>query len=121
MLRAMKNLITAAALIGIAALTSSLPAVAADHDGQLPLYPQGKPAAGMSDLPSNALAQGVPYQQSTTDSVQTVDQWYKANAPKSCTRMAASGGVRYSCPGGYIVIQTHGGTLISFVPAMPHF
>jgi len=121
MVNAMKNLLTAAALIGITALMSSPPAVAAGHDGQLPLYPHGSPAAGMSDIPSNALAQGVPYQQSTTDSVQTVDQWYKANAPKSCSRMAASGAVRYSCPGGYIVIQTHGGTLISFVPAMPRF
>lgn len=111
----------AATTAALAALLIAQPALAADHDGSLPLYPHGTVAAGMGDIPANALAQGVPYQQTTTDSVQTVDAWYKSNAPKSCTRLAASGGVRYSCPGGTIVIQNHNGTLISFVPPMPHF
>jgi hypothetical protein len=85
-------------------------------DGTLPLYPHGAPAAGMPAIPVNALAQGVPYQQTTSDSVDTVDRWYKANAPKSCTRMSSQGAVKYSCPGGSIVIQKHGDTIISFVP-----
>lgn len=90
----------------------------ATMDGTLPLYPHGAPAPGMPDVPANALAQGVPYQQTTSDSVTTVDQWYKANAPKSCGRMSAQGAVKYSSPGGSIVIQSHGGTIISFVPGM---
>lgn len=93
-------------------------AAATAMDGSLPLYPHGSPAPGMPDVPANALAQGVPYQQTTSDSVATVDQWYKANAPKSCSRMSAQGAVKYSCPGGSIVIQSHGGTIISFVPGM---
>lgn len=93
-------------------------AAATAMDGTLPLYPHGAPAPGMPDVPANALAQGVPYQQSTSDSVQTVDQWYKANAPKSCSRMSAQGAVKYSCSGGSIVIQKHGETIISFLPGM---
>jgi hypothetical protein len=77
----------------------------------------------MPSIPAGALAQGVPYQQVTTDSVHLVDLWYKSNAPKSCTRITVAGNpaVQYKCPGGSIVIQVHGGTLISFVPAFPHF
>jgi hypothetical protein len=114
-----KQLIASTA--AVAALLIAQPALAAGHDGSLPLYPHGSVAPGMGDIPVSALAQGVPYQQTTSDSVQTVDAWYKSNAPKSCTRLAASGGVKYTCPGGTIVIQTHNGTLISLLPAMPHF
>ncbi|HEY6485960.1 MAG TPA: hypothetical protein VIX83_06235 [Candidatus Cybelea sp.] len=117
----MKNLKVAALLAGLTAMALCRPALAADHDGQLPLYPHGAPAHGLGDIPSNALTQGVPYQQTTNDSVQTVDQWYKANAPKSCSRIAGSGAVQYKCSGGSIVIQNHDGTIISFVPAFPHF
>ena len=99
MVNAMKNLLTAAALIGITALMSSPPAVAAGHDGQLPLYPHGSPAAGMSDIPSNALAQGVPYQQSTTDSVQTVDQWYKPTRPNRAVEWPRRGQYGTRAPG----------------------
>lgn len=95
------------------------PAPAAQHDGQLPTYPRGTPAHGMESIPANALAQGVPYQQTTADSVHLVELWYKSNAPTACSRMEASGGVRYKCPGGSIVIQQHGDTLISYVPAFP--
>jgi len=91
-------------------------AVAAGHDGPLPLYPHGAPAAGVGDIPANALAQGAPYQQTTADSVDTVDRWYQANLPKSCSRMSASGAVKYTCGSWAVVIQSHGGTLISFVP-----
>jgi hypothetical protein len=89
-------------------------AVAAGHDGNLPLYPHGAAAPGM-DVPANALAYGVPYQQTTTDSVDAVDRWYQANLPKSCSRMSASGAVKYTCGEWAIVIQSHGGTIISFV------
>jgi hypothetical protein len=97
----------------------TLPALAAQHDGQLPMYPRGTPAHGMESIPAAALAQGVPYQQTTADSVHLVDLWYQSNAPKACSRLEASGGVRYKCPGGYIVIQQHDGTIISFVPVAP--
>jgi hypothetical protein len=99
----------------------ALPALAVQHDGQLPLYPRGHAAPGIGDMPANALAQGVPYQQTTTDSVHLVDLWFHSNAPAACTRVSASGtpAVQYKCPGGSIVIQTHGGTLISYVPAFP--
>jgi hypothetical protein len=66
----MKNLMVAALLGGLTAMTLSQAAVAADHGGQLPLYPHGAPAHGVGDIFSNALTQGVP-----------VDQWYKATLP----------------------------------------
>jgi hypothetical protein len=96
------------------------PAGAVQTDGQLPLYPRGHVAPGM-DMPAAALAQGVPYQQTTTDSIHLVDLWFKSNAPKACARVTVSGNpaVQYKCPGGSIVIQDHGGTLISYVPAFP--
>ncbi|HEY1977321.1 MAG TPA: hypothetical protein VGG89_12280 [Candidatus Baltobacteraceae bacterium] len=100
------------------ALAALLLAVAAGHDGTLPLYPHGAPALGMGDIPANALAQGVPYQQTTNDSVDAVDRWYRANLPRSCSRMSASGAVKYTCPGGVIVIQSHGGTIVSFIPPL---
>ena len=115
-----KHFLTTAALT-LAALAG--PALAGQYDGQLLLYPRGHLATGMPGIPANALAQGVPYQQATTDSVHLVDLWYKSNAPKSCTRItsASASAVQYKCPGGSIVIQDHNGTIISFVPAMPHF
>jgi hypothetical protein len=84
-------------------------------DGSLPLYPNGAAAPGMN-VPASALAHGVPYQQTTSDSVAVVDQWYKAHLPSSCSRMSAQGAVKYTCSGWAIVIQSHGGTIISFVP-----
>jgi hypothetical protein len=107
--------VVASATLNLILLTQA--ALAAQHDGQLLMYPRGAPAHGMESIPQGALAQGVPYQQTTADSVHVVDLWYKSNAPKECSRMEASGGVRYKCPGGYIVIQQHGATLISYVPA----
>jgi len=106
--------ITAAAALSLSFVR---PALADQHDGQLLMYPRGTPAHGMESFPAAALAHGVPYQQTTSDSVHLVDLWYKSNAPKSCSRLEAAGAVRYQCPGGYVVIQDHGGTLISFVPA----
>jgi len=111
--------IAAALALGLVAA----PAFAAQFDGKLPLYPRGHAAPGMQSLPAGALATGVPYQQATTDSVHVVDAWYKSNAPKSCTRVTAARNpaVQYKCPGGSIVIQLHGTTLISFVTSFPHF
>ena len=105
------------------ALALTAPALANQFDGKLPLYPRGHVAPGMGSIPAAALAQGVPYQQMTTDSVHLVDLWYKSNAPKSCKRITAAGtnAVQYKCPGGSIVVQVHGHTLISFVPAFPRF
>ena len=104
------------------ALALAAPVLAAQLDGKLPLYPRGHVAPGMESIPAAALAQGVPYQQFTTDSVHLVDLWYKSNAPKSCKRITAPGknAVQYKCPSGSIVVQVHGHTLISFVPAFPH-
>jgi len=117
-----KLFLIAAASVALAVTGLVQPALAVQHDGQLPLYPRGHVAPGMESIPANALAQGVPYQQTTTDSVHLVDLWYQSNAPKSCKRITAAGtpAVQYKCPGGSIVIQVHGGTLISFVPALPH-
>jgi hypothetical protein len=118
-----KYFLTAAASAAVTLTAPVHPALAAQYDGQLLLYPRGHVAAGIGDMPAGALAQGVPYQQTTSDSVHVVDLWYESNAPKSCARIAAPGtpAVQYKCPGGSIVIQVHGGTLISYVPATPHF
>ncbi len=86
-------------------------------DGRLPMYPRGR---NMNDMPASAAAMGVPMVLETGDSVQTVDAWYRSNAPRSCTRTTASGGVKYACPSGSVMIYPHGGkTQIAFVPAMP--
>ena len=93
-------------------------ASAFEFDGKLPMYPHGR---NMNDMPASAVAMGVPMVLETTDSVSTVDAWYTSNTPKSCTRSAQSGGVKYQCPGGSIMIYAHGTTQIAFVPAMPPF
>jgi hypothetical protein len=114
-----RYLLTAATSVALALPLIAAPALAVDHDGGLPLYPRGHVAQGMGDMPASALAAGVPYQQTTTDSIHLVDLWFKSNAPKACSRVTVSGNpaVQYKCPGGSIVIQDHGGTLISYVPA----
>lgn len=102
------SLFAAAALVCAAASAIQL-------DGKLPLYPRGH---NMNDMPASAIAMGVPMVLETTDAVHLVDLWYTSNA-KSCTRSAASGGVKYQCPTGSIMIYAHGGsTQIAFVPAM---
>lgn len=118
-MKTFRSLTAASATMALSLI--ALPALAVQHDGQLPLYPRGHAAPGIGDMPASALAQGVPYQQTTTDSVHLVDLWYHSNAPAGCTRIAANGAsaVQYKCPGGSIVIQTHGSTLISYVPAFP--
>jgi len=92
-------------------------AFAASMSGTLLMYPDGH---NMNDMPASAVAMGVPMVLETTDSVQKVDAWYGANAPKSCARTTASDGIKYACPGGSIMIYPHGGkTQIALVPAMP--
>ena len=92
-------------------------ASAAESNGKLPMYPRGR---NLNDMPASAVAMGVPMVLETGDSVQVVDAWYRSHAPRSCTRTTASGGVKYACPSGSVMIYPHGGkTQIAFVPAMP--
>jgi hypothetical protein len=94
-------------------------AAAVQLDGTLPVYPRGH---NMNDMPASAISAGVPMVIESDDAVHMVDLWYSSNAPKACARSAQSGGVKYACPGGSIMIYEHGGkTQIAFVPAMPHF
>jgi hypothetical protein len=94
-------------------------ASAAQMNGKLPMYPNGH---NMNNMPTSAVAMGVPLVLETDDPVQKVDSWYTSNAPKACARSTASQGIKYVCPGGSIMIYLHGGkTQIAFVPAMPSF
>ncbi|HEY1435155.1 MAG TPA: hypothetical protein VGG65_07255 [Thermoanaerobaculia bacterium] len=87
----------------------------AKSDGGLPIYPRGR---NLKDTPASAVAKGVPMVLETSDSVATVDDWYKSNT-HGCTRTTASQGVKYACPTGSIMIYAHDGkTQIAFVPAM---
>ena len=91
-------------------------AMAAQSNGKLPMYPHAK---NMNDMPAGVIAAGVPMVLETADAVATVDTWYTGNAPKACTRSAQSGGIKYACPSGSIMIYAHGGkTQIAFVPSM---
>jgi hypothetical protein len=87
-------------------------------DGQMPIYPRGHL---VEDIPANALRAGVPLNETTSDSIHLVDLWFKSNLPKDCRRLAASGGVRWTCPAGTIVIQNHNGTFISYIPSAVQF
>jgi hypothetical protein len=108
--------LTAIALLTASTLVCSIVS-AAQLDETLPIYPNGR---NMNDMPASAIAMGVPLVLETSDSVPTVDGWYTSNAPKSCVRSAQSGGVKYACPGGSIMIYAHGSaTQVAFVPAMP--
>ena len=99
----------ASALICTAASATSM-------NGKLPMYPNGHNMN--SDMPASAIAMGMPLVLETGDSVATVDHWYSANA-KSCKRSSASGGFKYACVGGSIMIYEHvGKTQIAFVPGM---
>jgi hypothetical protein len=84
-------------------------------DGKLLMYPGGR---NLNDMPSSAIAAGVPLVLETGDSVSTVDAWYTVNA-KACARSAQSGGVKYQCDGGSIMIYDHAGkTQVALVPSM---
>ncbi len=117
---AMKKTLIAAVAYSVLASSSPVFASSVQLDGQLPMYPHAKADARESSLTPAAIAQGVPLVLLTTDSVDTVDHWYASNTPKSCTRLAQSGGVQYKCPGGSIMIYVHGSTQIALVPPMPH-
>jgi hypothetical protein len=100
------------------------PALAADYqlDGQLPMYPHGKLDPKEASLTPAAIAHGVPLVLLTSDSVRDVDAWYGSHVAKACTRHEASGGVKFACPGGSIMIYPHAGqTQIAFVPPFPTF
>ena len=100
--------LAAGALVGSAAS-------AQQFDGKLPMYPGGR---NLSDMPAAAVKAGVPLVAETSDSVDTVDAWYKSNA-QACVRSTASGGVKFQCTGGSIMIYAHEGkTQIAFVPSL---
>ncbi len=106
-----------------AALACSLPvaALAAQMNGQLPMYPNAKLDPKESSLTPAAIAHGVPLVLLSNDSVRTVDHWYSSHVPKGCARQETHGAFKYACPTGSIMIYTHGGTQIAFVPTFPHF
>jgi hypothetical protein len=84
-------------------------------DGKLLMYPGGH---SLSDMPASAIAAGLPLVLETGDSVGTVDAWYMSKA-KSCARSAQSGGVKYQCDGGSIMIYDHAGkTQVALVPSL---
>ena len=88
---------------------------AQQFNGKLPLYPHGK---NLNAMPAAALSAGVPMVMETGDSVDTVDGWYHTNSA-ACTRSAQSGGVKYQCQTGSIMIYAHEGkTQIAFVPSL---
>jgi hypothetical protein len=99
------------------ALVVCLSAAAADMNGQLPMYPHARNVNGsMSKAPPGMTGLMV---LESDDAVNTVDAWYAANAPKSCARSSASGGTKFACRAGSIMIYAHGGkTQIAYVPAM---
>jgi hypothetical protein len=107
-------------LIAIAAIAATSPAWASSPrmDGQLPMYPNAKINSQIANMPSNAIAHGVPLVLKSPDSVHTVDLWYKSNTSSACKRTEQSKGVQYKCPGGSIMIYTHGGTEIALVPPL---
>ena len=93
-------------------------AFGASMNGQLPMYPNGHNMN--ADMPAPPAGMGAPMVLETSDSVQAVDHWYATNAPKACARTTASGGVKYACPGGSIMIYAHSNkTQIAFVPTIP--
>ncbi len=88
------------------------------RDGKLPMYPNARNLN--DDMPASAIEQGVPMVLETNDPVTKVDAWYKSNASKPCSRTASSEVVKYSCPGGSVMIYSkQGKTEIAFVPGMP--
>jgi hypothetical protein len=96
----------------LTALSSA--SLAQQLDGKLLMYPGGH---NLNDMPASAVTAGVPLVLETGDSVDKVDAWYTANA-KSCTRSAQSGGVKYQCDGGSIMIYDHAGkTQVALVPS----
>ena len=100
-------------LIILTALSST--SHAQQLDGKLLMYPGGH---NLNDMPASALAAGAPLVLETGDSVDTVDAWYMSNS-KSCTRSAQSGGVKYQCDGGSIMIYGHAGkTQVALVPSL---
>jgi hypothetical protein len=108
----MNRIIKTAAAVGVFAGASAL---AQQFDGKLPMYPGGH---NLNEMPAAAVQAGVPLVAETADSVDTVDGWYKSNA-QGCTRSAQSGGVKFQCAGGSIMIYAKNGkTQVAFVPSL---
>jgi hypothetical protein len=105
-----------------AIVAAASPVLAAEYtlDGQLPMYPHGQLDAKESSLTPAAIAHGVPLVLLTSDGIDVVDAWYGGHLPKACTRQQASGGLKYACPGGSIMVYPHAGkTQIALIPPMP--
>jgi hypothetical protein len=116
----MKHILRSA--IVFAAVVAAGPAFAADYqlDGQLPMYPHGVLDSKESSLTPAAIAQGVPLVLLTSDPVAAVDTWYASHAAKACHRQDASGGTKFACPGGSIMVYAKDGkTQIALIPPLP--
>jgi hypothetical protein len=118
----MKIRLILASIAVYAALAGSGPAFAAANrsDGTLPMYPHANLDPKEASLTPDAIAHGVPLVLLTADSVGTVDSWYGDTLRKRCSRNEASGGIKYACEGGSIMIYAHAGqTQIALIPPMP--
>jgi hypothetical protein len=86
-------------------------------NGKMPMYPGGR---NLNDMPPAAVAAGVPMVQETADPVATVDAWYVSKVGTACQRTAQSGGIKFQCATGSIMIYSKSGkTQIALVPSMP--
>jgi len=89
---------------------------AAQANGQLPMYPNAK---NLDTMPASVISAGVPMVLESTDAVASVVAWYTTQLSGSCTRTAQSGGIRFACPTGSIMIYAHQEKAqIAFVPSM---
>ena len=108
---------TAAIVCALIGYGTAAIAAAPQMDGQLPMYPAGKLDPKEASLTPDAIAHGVPLVLLTQDPVTTVTTWYGSQLPKSCTRQDGSGGTKFACPGGTIVVYAKSGqTQIALLP-----
>ena len=108
-------------LASAAVISIGTPALAEGYqfDGQLPMYPNSTRDAREASLTPAAIAHGVPLVLLTSDSTSTVAAWYASHAPKACSKQTASGGMKFACPGGSIMIYAHDGkTQVALIPPM---
>jgi hypothetical protein len=115
----MRFTLTMAVLCALVGYGTAATAAAPQMDGQLPMYPAGKLDPKEASLTPDAIAHGVPLVLLTQDPLTTVTGWYAGQIPKSCSRQDASGGTKFACPGGSIMVYAKGGqTQIALIPPM---
>jgi len=108
MTRTAKHFSIAVALICAVAV---FPAAAAGNG--VPSYPNA--VNKNADMPPGSPL----FQLETADAAATVDAWYGAHLPKSCTHQTAQGGAKYACGNVNIMITPdHGKTLITHMSSM---